>query len=142
MAATAVADASGSGSELLGGWDFASLAEAVQDQDPVTPTAPAAGAASRKRAAKPPRKRKLPPPWTRKTPLTGCLGLTEAEFDGLMARYGDGKWRESADGNYTRNASECWSPAALLAATGGAEALAGVAQESALIQAGRTALRE
>ena len=37
MAATAVADASGSSSEVLGGWDFASLAEAVQDQDAVTP---------------------------------------------------------------------------------------------------------
>ena len=51
MAATAVADASGSSSEVLGGWDFASLAEAVQDQDAVTPPAPAAGAARRKRAA-------------------------------------------------------------------------------------------
>ena len=36
MAATAVADASGSSSEVLGGWDFASLAEAVQPSNRAT----------------------------------------------------------------------------------------------------------
>jgi hypothetical protein len=161
MAAAAAAGPLGS-SAGHGGWNDAELEAAVQElmmeeapsnltgpspQPPpaatsaaADPPAPAASAPRKKRSAAATRPRPLPPPWTRKTPLTGCLGLTAETFDQLMAKYEDGSWKESADGNFSRIPGRCWSDAALLAATSDTAALLREAQGSALAKAGRAAV--